>query len=297
MILGEIPNGAPGPDTAPPLRAPIPPDQTRDVLRLAREVILTATGPRGGERSTIDVRAFDKAIRVFMPLGHYAAAPSQPISVMDYKMYACRLVHRLLNTITGRRLIVGGAYNSHLATNAKASALYDALVDVVTELDAGTLVPSGAPEKRKDVPPPSRRPDPQPSQASIEQQMRHKMLEEVERRVREEVARRLEAESLRRVRAEEKPFPPPPPQLQQETRPDPAYLWAECLTDAGARHVFLHLAHHGSASEAEIIHFLGSPRAFRRFSADFDDHALLVPFRVRIETGLDGKRYVKDGEK
>jgi len=293
MILGEIPNGAPGPDTAPPLRAPIPPDQTREVLRLAREIILTATGPRAGVSSTIDVRAFDNAIRVFMPLGHYAAAPHQPISIMDYKMYACRLVHRLLNAIAGRRLMVGGAYSSHLATNARASALYDALVDVVAAYETGSL-PRSKPETGPNAALPARHRDPPPSQASLEQRMRQRMSQELEVRVRDEVARRMEAESLWSAQTERlAPVAPSPP----VARPDPAYLWAESLADAGARMVFLHIAHHGSASEAEVISFLGSPRAFRRFSGEFEDHASLVPFRVRIESASDGKRYVKEGEK
>jgi hypothetical protein len=73
--------------------------------------------------------------------------------------------------------------------------------------------------------------------------------------------------------------------------------WADALPDAGARKVFVHLADHGSITEAEVIGFLGSPRAFRRFSLDFDEHVRKVPFRVRIEAGTNGKRYVKEGEK
>jgi len=73
--------------------------------------------------------------------------------------------------------------------------------------------------------------------------------------------------------------------------------WADALIDEGVRRVFLHLAQHGSITEGEVIGFVGSARAFRRFSLDFDEHARKVPFRVRIEPGADGKRYVKEGEK
>jgi len=73
--------------------------------------------------------------------------------------------------------------------------------------------------------------------------------------------------------------------------------WLDALSDEGVRSVFRHLANHGSVTESEVIGFVGSARAFRRFSLDFDEHARKVPFRVRIEPGADGKRYVKEGEK
>ena len=73
--------------------------------------------------------------------------------------------------------------------------------------------------------------------------------------------------------------------------------WADGLADEGAQRVFIHLADHGSITEAEVTRFLGSPRAFRRFSLEFEANARKVPFRVRIEAGADGKRYVKEGEK
>jgi hypothetical protein len=61
--------------------------------------------------------------------------------------------------------------------------------------------------------------------------------------------------------------------------------------------VFVHLFEHGSITEAEAVGFLGSPRAYRRFALEFEEHAAKVPFRVRIEAMADGKRYVKEGEK
>ena len=78
---------------------------------------------------------------------------------------------------------------------------------------------------------------------------------------------------------------------------DRELTWPDGLGDEGARRVFVHLAEHGSITEAEVTGFLGSPRAFRRFSLDFEEHVRKVPFKVRIEAGADGKRYVKEGEK
>ena len=43
--------------------------------------------------------------------------------------------------------------------------------------------------------------------------------------------------------------------------------------------------------------FVGSPRAFRRFSLEFDGYLKKLPFKVRVEPGAEGKRYVKEGEK
>lgn len=84
----------------------------------------------------------------------------------------------------------------------------------------------------------------------------------------------------------------------QPTAPGERELtWIDAFVEEGARKVFIHLNKHGSITEAEVTAFLGSPRAFRRFSLDFDEHIRKVPFKVRIETAADGKRYVKEGEK
>ncbi len=79
--------------------------------------------------------------------------------------------------------------------------------------------------------------------------------------------------------------------------PAPRAGWTDLLPDEGTRSVFLHLEQHRSITEIEITRLLGSPRAFRRFSLEFEGHAEKVPFKVRIEPGPDGKRYVKEGEK
>jgi hypothetical protein len=79
--------------------------------------------------------------------------------------------------------------------------------------------------------------------------------------------------------------------------PERVLVWSDALPEDGTRRVFKHLAEHGSVTEAEVIGFLGSPRAFRRFSLAFEEYAAKVPFKVRIEAAPDGKRYVKEGEK
>lgn len=73
--------------------------------------------------------------------------------------------------------------------------------------------------------------------------------------------------------------------------------WADTITDEGSRRVFLHLEEHRVITEQEVTHILGSPRAFRRFSLEFDSHLEKLPFRVRIETGDDGKRYVREEDR
>ncbi|MGB8929879.1 MAG: BREX-6 system phosphatase PglZ [Anaeromyxobacteraceae bacterium] len=79
--------------------------------------------------------------------------------------------------------------------------------------------------------------------------------------------------------------------------PERILVWSDALPDDGTRRVFAHLAEHGSVTEGEVTGFLGSPRAFRRFSLAFEEYAAKVPFKVRIETASDGKRYVKEEEK
>jgi hypothetical protein len=73
--------------------------------------------------------------------------------------------------------------------------------------------------------------------------------------------------------------------------------WADTIGDEGLRKVFLHIAKHGVVTEPEVTNLLGSPRAFRRFSLEFDQHLEKLPFRVRIETGEGGKRYVREEDR
>ncbi|MFO0605015.1 MAG: BREX-6 system phosphatase PglZ [Polyangiales bacterium] len=73
--------------------------------------------------------------------------------------------------------------------------------------------------------------------------------------------------------------------------------WSEAIEDEGARKVFLHLEAHGAITEAEATKMLGTARAFRRFSGEFERYVPVVPFQVHVEASADGKRYVKDGDK
>lgn len=81
-------------------------------------------------------------------------------------------------------------------------------------------------------------------------------------------------------------LPPPAPEV-----------WAGTIVDEGIRKVFLHIEKHGVVTEPEVTNLLGSPRAFRRFSLEFDMHLPKLPFRVRIETAEGGKRYVREGDR
>lgn len=79
--------------------------------------------------------------------------------------------------------------------------------------------------------------------------------------------------------------------------PSTPMTWADAIENESVRQVFLHIEKHGAITEPEVTTFLGSPRAFRRFSLEFDNLVTKLPFRVRIETAEGGKRYVKEGNK
>jgi hypothetical protein len=79
--------------------------------------------------------------------------------------------------------------------------------------------------------------------------------------------------------------------------PPPPAAWADTIADEGIRRVFLQLERHGAVTETEVTNLLGSPRAFRRFSLEFETHLANLPFRVRIETSEGGKRYVREEDR
>jgi len=81
------------------------------------------------------------------------------------------------------------------------------------------------------------------------------------------------------------------------TTPAPAGSWADLIADDGIRRVFLHIEKHRAITETEVTQMLGSPRAFRRFSLEFDSHLEKLPFRVRIEAAEGGKRYVREEDR
>jgi hypothetical protein len=77
----------------------------------------------------------------------------------------------------------------------------------------------------------------------------------------------------------------------------PARSWADAIENTEFRRVFVHIEKHGVITEPEVTAMLGSPRSFRKFSLEFDRHVSKLPFRVRIEAGEGGKRYVREGDK
>ncbi len=71
--------------------------------------------------------------------------------------------------------------------------------------------------------------------------------------------------------------------------------WLDDLPSGGVRDVFRHLDEHGTVTEDEATRMLGGPRKLRRFAREFEEHAKLAPFRVRIRVVANVKRYVREG--
>ena len=89
--------------------------------------------------------------------------------------------------------------------------------------------------------------------------------------------------------------PPAAPQAAATREPEPQAAWLEQLPSTEVRRFFEHLSSHGTVTEAEASGILGSPRAARRFSLQFEKLAELAPFAVRIEVVAGVKRYVRQG--
>lgn len=79
--------------------------------------------------------------------------------------------------------------------------------------------------------------------------------------------------------------------------PPKVLTWADAIADEGIRKVFLHIEKHGVVTESELATLLGSPRAARRFSVEFDKHLAMLPFGVRTEPAEGGKRYVREADR
>jgi hypothetical protein len=71
--------------------------------------------------------------------------------------------------------------------------------------------------------------------------------------------------------------------------------WLTDLPEEKIRHVFQHLARHGTITESEVTEMLGSARAYRKFSRQFEQYAATAPFTVRIDSVSGVKRYVREG--
>lgn len=78
---------------------------------------------------------------------------------------------------------------------------------------------------------------------------------------------------------------------------EPGTSWAEAFVEEGVRRVFLHIQKHRVITEEEMVTLLGSARAVRRFAFEVDSYLDKLPFRVRVEPGDGGKRYVREEEK
>lgn len=72
--------------------------------------------------------------------------------------------------------------------------------------------------------------------------------------------------------------------------------WLGTIEDPGHRRVLGNLAQFGVVTERDLIEILGSSRAARRFAPALDALLPRIPFRVRVETSAQGKRYVREGD-
>jgi hypothetical protein len=72
------------------------------------------------------------------------------------------------------------------------------------------------------------------------------------------------------------------------------YSGWENLPQDGTQQVFEHIARHGSITEAEVRHMLGSGRQYRRFSRRIEEYVTKVSFDLRVETVGGTKRYVRE---
>ena len=74
------------------------------------------------------------------------------------------------------------------------------------------------------------------------------------------------------------------------------HSWQSAIEDPLHRRVMLHLAEHGSITELELNDVYKSPRLVRQFAVRLEELVKVVPFRVRVEPGESGKRYVREGD-
>ena len=104
---------------------------------------------------------------------------------------------------------------------------------------------------------------------------------------------------LRLKTPEEEPAVTARPIVSEEVRLEAGVAvkppWVQALSEPATKSIFLHIHKHGSITESEATAMLGSPRKFRKFSLNFEEHCKLLPFEIRIEQMPDGKRYVKEG--
>ena len=90
------------------------------------------------------------------------------------------------------------------------------------------------------------------------------------------------------AREDDRPLAPPPAA--------PA-AWADTIADEGIRRCSCTSRSTAAVTETEVTGMLGSPRAFRRFSLEFEAHAQGSRSGFGSRRGDGGKRYVREGEK
>lgn len=73
--------------------------------------------------------------------------------------------------------------------------------------------------------------------------------------------------------------------------------WADTIEEESIRKVFLHIEKHGVITDSEVMALLASRAVKRRFTLEFDLLLEKLPFKVRIEPGESGKRYVREEDR
>lgn len=83
-----------------------------------------------------------------------------------------------------------------------------------------------------------------------------------------------------------------------EAKPSEAVgSWLDGYANPNVRKVFAYIERFGSINEQEATNMLGSPRAFRSFSGEFESLAQIAPFAITIDIVGATKRYVKRSQK
>ncbi|PRQ05137.1 BREX-6 system phosphatase PglZ [Enhygromyxa salina] len=97
--------------------------------------------------------------------------------------------------------------------------------------------------------------------------------------------------------AEDAAAPAVAPAAEQPSAAPVEREWLDSIGELKVRRVFAHIEQFGAINEQEATTMLGSPRAFRRFAANFEELAKIAPFTMTIEIVGATKRYVKRSQK
>ncbi len=104
----------------------------------------------------------------------------------------------------------------------------------------------------------------------------------------------VEASGAEKLGAKKSVAPAKPAVKREDER-----SWLDAIPDDNARKVLARVAQYGMVTEAEATELLGSARAMRRFGLQLDEwiERKLIPIRIRVDSGADGKRYTKEGDR